>query len=228
MSEMYWIGGLEERLAPDGAGVVPGLARLAARYGLRLDALEEVHWLGADPVAGANAAPTGRPVWFYWEDRPGMAHYLAHAAGRGMAAGEQHLVVLAEWASETFTAELFASPRAVGRYNLVPEARLAARLTFPSGAEDASSGLAALQAALVQGELAPEDVRLLAGSAWDQNGYGAAFPQAARVIGGRPGADGLALLHALLDMLKGSSLPAGMWMSAILPGPLLATLVERI
>jgi hypothetical protein len=56
---------------------------------------------------------------------PGMQdHFLLQAAGRAVMLEQRSLVVIVEEKQGKLAALALASPRAVGRYNLLPHARL--------------------------------------------------------------------------------------------------------
>jgi hypothetical protein len=128
MSEVYWVWGGEIT----GAAELSGL--LQAQAGIRPAWVEELHWLSAAPAQNGNPGegfPDSLPV-FKWE-MPGMQdHFLLQATGRAVMLEQRSLVVIVEEKQGKLAVQALASPRAVGRYNLLPHARLVFLPSFPS------------------------------------------------------------------------------------------------
>jgi hypothetical protein len=120
MSEVYWVWGGEITTS----GELSGL--LQAQAGIRPAWIEEMHWLSAFAGQSATAVDgfsASLPL-FRWE-MPGMQdHYLLQSVGRAVMLEHRDLVVIVEEKQAKLSALALASPRAVGRYNLLPHARL--------------------------------------------------------------------------------------------------------
>jgi very-short-patch-repair endonuclease len=115
MSEVYWLGGADQ------AGWQAEISRL----GVRPAWIEEVHWVGMEAQPGwLVQAPA-----FSWPPLEGLEARLAQDAARLILSAERSLVLLAAPGG----AALLASPRAVGRLNLVPAVRLEAWGALPAG-----------------------------------------------------------------------------------------------
>jgi hypothetical protein len=120
MSEVYWVWGGE-------ITAVSGVSSLLqAQAGIRPAWVEEIHWLSAPGGQSANAVDglsASLPL-FSWQ-LPGMQdHYLLQSVGRTVMLEQRDLVVIVEEKQGNLAALALASPRAVGRYNLLPHARL--------------------------------------------------------------------------------------------------------
>jgi hypothetical protein len=120
MSEVYWVWGGEIT----GAAEVSGL--IQSQAGIRPAWVEELHWLAA-PLNKSECLGDGFPASlpiFYW-DMPGMQdHFLLQATGRAVMLEQRSLAVIAVEKQGKLAIVVLASPRAVGRYNLMPHARL--------------------------------------------------------------------------------------------------------
>lgn len=114
MPDVFWLGELP--LRPDGFDA--GLRRL----GLKIDWVQEVHTLG-------DALKIPIEAVYRWPGELTAAHRLLHFACQALQTGDLDVLLLA--AGETST--VLASPRAVGRWNLLPRANLSARFSYPPG-----------------------------------------------------------------------------------------------
>lgn len=114
MPDVFWLGELP--LRPDGFDA--GLRRL----GLKIDWVQEVHTLG-------DALEIPIEAVYRWPGELTAAHRLLHFACQALQTGDLDVLLLA--AGETST--VLASPRAVGRWNLLPRANLSARFSYPPG-----------------------------------------------------------------------------------------------
>jgi hypothetical protein len=120
MSEVYWVWGTEIT----GAAELCGL--LQTQAGIRAAWVEELHWLATTPVQTRNPGGgfLGSLPFFHW-DMPGMEdHFLLQAVGRAVILEQRSLVIIVEEKQGKLAALALASPRAIGRYNLLPHARL--------------------------------------------------------------------------------------------------------
>jgi hypothetical protein len=120
VSEVYWVWSGEITDAAELSGL------MQAQAGIRPGWVDELHWLFASLAQSGNLVedfPTNLPH-FRWE-MPGMQDCnLLQSAGRAVMLEQSGLVVIVEEKRGRFAALALASPRAVGRYNLLPRARL--------------------------------------------------------------------------------------------------------
>jgi hypothetical protein len=202
MSEIYWFVG--------GSGDPSAVLQ---RAGVRAAWLDEVHRL--DPGEPLNLIGLNAP-WFAWDARSPADHKLLLLASSQLLAASRRLILLLQGDS----CVLLGSPEAVGRYNLLPKARLLAH--YESGSEPP---LADWLAAVLTDQPDPEGepppapgLIALAGDA----------PVASELP--LPALEAAPLLAALnqLVMALQSGDPAGLLVSLPAAGPRLATRVERI
>lgn len=114
MPEVFWLGELS--LQPDAFSV--GLRGL----GLKAEWIQEAHRLG-------DSLEIPVQVVYGWPGEPAAAHRLLHFACQALQTGDLDVLLLASGD----TSAVLASPRAVGRWNLLPRANLAARFSYPPG-----------------------------------------------------------------------------------------------
>jgi len=120
VSEVYWVWGGEITGAPDLA------SRMQEQASIRPTWIEELHWLAAPPAQpGIPGADFSANLPFFLWEMPGMQdHYLLQSVGRTVTLEQRGLVVIVEEQQGKLAALALASPRAVGRYNLLPHSRL--------------------------------------------------------------------------------------------------------
>lgn len=203
MSEVYWID----------SGRC-GVEELLNRTGARQEWVEEIHRL--TPAAASAAQPA--PACFDWPVTPPQDHTLLHLLSQSVISGERSLILITQGEGD---AALLGGPKAVGRYNLSPKARLTARFVH-TGAY-LSGWLAGLAARLEPFELDPGDVAWLVGDCPEQPHD--AFPHARWLENTSPV---LGRMDGLVGRLEESRSPAGFLFSLPQEGPWLATLVERL
>jgi len=206
MSEAYWIHGLSHAGAAGAA-----LNILLKASGVRTDWVEGIYWVGTGG---------GLPPHFSWTGDGLASHHMLHAAGWALAAGERQLLVVGSELDGQVHICLLAGPLAVGRYNLMPQARLGARLAFsplaPAGFRYA-----------LEKTLRPLGLALADVGCWAVEGPAPlckALPDAAL-----PG-QGLAVpaLNALVKALGECQQTTGVFFSAGSGGMALASVVERL
>ena len=144
MSESFIIAIEQKENEPeqDGAALTFISSLLEAAH-LKARRLQEIHWQSASPQPLTLSSIETSPdvVLFQWPDLPDLDHLLLHSTSRAILAGERELVLLGqEWQHHT-AAVLLASPAAVGKYNLLPLARIESRLTLPAEPERWASSL---------------------------------------------------------------------------------------
>ncbi|HZU87295.1 MAG TPA: DUF559 domain-containing protein [Anaerolineaceae bacterium] len=114
MSEVYWLGGAEQA----------GWEKEYSRLRIRPAWIDEAHWFGM-PEQSLGSDPTS----FSWPALPGLQARLLQDCARMIQAAERSLVLLAS----PMGVALLASPRAIGRLNLMPDVRLNAWGSLPVG-----------------------------------------------------------------------------------------------
>ncbi len=244
MSEAYLLTSAAQaaQSSPQALEKVLRKAGLAARH------VQEIHWLQDQPEslpwqAGQMDLNSNLAV-FQWQATALLDHFTLQAAIRALLNEDRHVMVVGQTTQGQEAALLLASPTAVGRYNAVPTARLAACLSVNTREKGL---LPAVQAALErharalvrqatetvdgeepeQGEDFPkiEEIKLLAGSA-GAAGLAETFPQA-EWVEGQPGG-----IYAQLDGLAAAlESKQENWGLLISQGPHdsgLVTLVQRV
>jgi len=114
MPDVFWLGELS--LLP--GEFTPGLRRL----GLKAEWIQEAHRLGETVDVPVKTA-------YRWPEEPAAAHRLLHFACQALQSGDLDVLLLASGDQAT----VLASPRAAGRWNLLPRASLTARFSYPPG-----------------------------------------------------------------------------------------------
>jgi hypothetical protein len=132
MSEAYWIGGLQVSYTEgeEPGGYVESLfTRLISDHGIRLTWLDELHYcyneIESHPLANAweKQISSSMPV-FQWGWQRLFDHFLLASVTNSILCGSTDLVGLIQLYGGTIACSLLASPRMVGRYNIVPQVRL--------------------------------------------------------------------------------------------------------
>jgi hypothetical protein len=118
LGEVYWITG----------GETADLLSLLAQAHVKPAWVDQTLWLGSAPP---DFTPPG--AFFAWAQAPLLDHYLLHAAGRAILTGGADLIVFGQQMGKGWAVALLASPMVVGRYNIMPTARLAAFFTLTTG-----------------------------------------------------------------------------------------------
>lgn len=185
--------------------------------GIRPRWLDQVHLLGEEstPLPPEVTSPV-----YCWPCDASQDHAFFHLCQRSLLSGEVDLVLLAR---DESACALLGSPVAVGRYNLLPHARLTARRANRSRME-LSAWLVEVAGGLEGLEPGPEDITYISlpgGEPLAAN----PFPQAE--VLGEPGSL-LARLGALIRLLGETQGKAGLLLSQPADRLTLATLVERI
>ncbi len=246
MSEVYWIGGAalswvdaEEATAagePDemAFSLLESLFKVTAARGAWID---EVNWMiaagwhAAARLALQEAGLRPSVPAFYWPNETLLDHLLLHDAARGVIVQDCHLMLFGQQDASGASLALLASPNAVGRYNLMPRARLEARLA--ANPERRAQTLPALYQALERRDLDPDATALFAACSdvqldelqQDHHTFpdGRWLPPPAR-----PQAGVTFRLAQLVEKLEEEQAHQGLLISALPGQPVLATLVQRI
>jgi hypothetical protein len=125
MADIFWITGFE--IKDTQSSLLKGLESA----GIRPSWIELAHSI-MDP-----ADQPSEGVWnefqfvYHWQPQSILGDFVLHDACRSLAAREQNLILLVEKEGDSFECTLLASPQAVGRFNLMPHAHIAAWWTLP-------------------------------------------------------------------------------------------------
>jgi hypothetical protein len=178
MSEAYWIGGSFLPLEPgkpesdaqaSSARASAVLEAVLKQRAVRPGWLDEVYWLvepGFDRIELADL-DTDRTAMFTWQEQPLLGQHLLHAASRAIISRESDLLALGYSGKAGSSVCLLASPRAVGRYNLLPQVCLSARFALAPTMESGDWWQAVVHRLNEAGlELLPKDSAQEAGSLW--------------------------------------------------------------
>lgn len=200
MADVFWLGHFSLQGDPLG-----GLRSL----GLKPEWVQEAHLLG-----DANALPL--KTVYHWPEQATPAHRLLHFACQALQSGDLDLVLLAN----RDQAAVLASPKAVGRWNLLPRANLSARFSF---APELPPGqfLPALAVQLLAAEIDPEQNGCAAALEPADFALAPAFPAIQWLEPAHPGV--IAQLNRLCTTLEDRAAALGLLFS---PG--LATVIERL
>lgn len=238
MKEVYWIGGAVA-VGSGGAEQTAFSALTAALQGsgVRGGWVERAVWLappaeeGAAGLALQSAGLRPEAPVFFWPAGPLRDHLLLHDAARSIETQDCRLMLVGQQNATAAGLGLLASPEAVGRYNLMPRARLAGRLALnPSGWQEV---LAAVCRAFAQPELDPTATTWLA-ACNDAEPAGlqsdsASFPEARWLPPPAHARAGVAArLVELVQTLEEQNAPQGLLLSSLPGRPALVTRIERL
>lgn len=200
MADVFWLGGFSVQ-----GGWREGLRSL----GVKPDWVQETHVSGSAPGLAFETV-------FAWPDSAGSTHRLLHFACQALRSTELDLLLLAS----SDQAAVLASPRAAGRWNLLPRASLSARFSYPPGAPP-DQFLPALAVQLLAVEIDPAQAGCAATLHQPPFALAPAFPAMEWLPG--EGSDGIERLNRLCATLEERSLSLGLLLT---PG--LATVIERL
>lgn len=155
MSEAYIISSVQYESEPGESDAVDkAVQTLFDPLGPLARRIQEIHWISKAPLPGSlsRAGFPGLSPVFYWKAGDLLDHFILQSVARELESGSRDIVlVVQDWWDETLTipvraavALLFASPVVVGRYNLLPLARLSWMVSFASPAAETFVTLAAL------------------------------------------------------------------------------------
>jgi hypothetical protein len=133
MSEVYWITGVVESAASaPGSLTQTTLKEIFKVTGIGPEQLDAVFWIGGDlhPVVIEEEGIPPTLPFFTWPGLPLLDHFMLHDACRSILSGDCDLIVIGQQLGNIAGAALLASPKAVGRHNLMPRAKMAARLAL--------------------------------------------------------------------------------------------------
>lgn len=200
MSEVYWIAG----------GDAADIPALLEGTRVKPERVDQTIWLGKAPP---EFNPLG--AFFGWGLAPLLDHYMLQAAGRTILTGGADLIVIGQQVGQGFAVALLASPVAVGKFNILPRARLGAFLTL-------SPTCVGLAEGILEAGSDPTQITALALDGQDEEGI---LPGVKRIPLPR-GCCSRAVsgLNRLAQRKKGT----GMLLGRLADNPALAVVVERI
>lgn len=183
---------------------------LEQRAHTRLRGVQEVHAIGGGLAGCLTEIALASPgaALYSWQEQPLLAHILLHNAARALESGERDLIVLLQAGGENAAALLLASPAAVGRYNLLPRARMSLRLALRCSADDFAQ---VVETAI--GQPLAQRIGVAAGAAVAAGAEHSAAFAAARRVSAQHASD-LFALHALAQVMDDEHLEAGLLLSA--------------
>jgi hypothetical protein len=236
MSEAYIIA-VHTGPAETGAPVLTEI--LLQSVGIQPRRVQDIHWVGWQGLSTAHADLEigASTALFHWPETPLMTHHLLHSLARIIEAGERDIIVLGQFNPNREAAVLLlASPVIVGRYNLLPRARLSKRLVHPT-----AGFLAAARFALEVKEPQEDEETTVPAEPVELSWLAAAapfgsgelkdiFPGASWLLPGtaEPAVDDLCMLVHLLNRLEERRQGYGMLVSESPWGTTMGTLIERI
>ena len=213
MDDIFWItgSGIEKSES--------ALVEALKSAGLNSAWIDGMHWI-ADLNGQSPIQPNGHfPLVFHWPGQGLLANFLLHDACRALSMREQNLALIAEEEGSQLHFSVLASPQAVGRFNLMPRAHIAAWWSLP---------LASIKSLPNKLEKSGYDlgcVQWLAGEAGLLEQAHDSFPD------GRPvRSDSITTtgrLNGIIRRLDEEKCSHGLLLSSPHNGPLLATLIER-
>lgn len=200
MADVFWLGGFSLR-----DDFHAGLKSV----GLKPEWVQEAHVLGDSTTLPLT------PV-YHWPAQAATAHRLLHFTCQALQSADLDLLLLADGDQ----AAALASPRAVGRWNLLPRANLCARFSYTADLEPPKF-LPALAVHLLAAEIDPEQPGCAVALEPAEFALAPAFPaiQWLEPIQSGP----IAQLNRLCAALEERSAALGLFFS---PG--LATVIERL
>jgi hypothetical protein len=223
VSEAYWLGGVEFDGNAD-ADLAGMLQRTLARAHVRSQWLDAACWLDRETAeAGAPVLAPDLP-WLGYPPAPLLAHLALHDAARCLELNETSLMLVVCGSGSAAAAAVLASPQAVGKWNLLPDALLAERLLFT--VPDGQAVQPPLARALERHNRSLEEIACLANvTAEADEPTLTGLPDGIQTL---CEANLIAALNRLARKLSEQQAEAGLLFSRRPGQPCLATLVERV
>lgn len=213
MADIFWITGNELK------GEEPNLTEILASVGVRPHWVEVVHAIDDPSLAQAGAKWSAFQSVFRWPGQPMLCDFLLHDVCRSLMIREHNLIMLAESENGCMDYTLLASPQAVGRYNLMPKAHIAAWWALPP------STLNALPQKLEKSGFDRDCVQWVSGKKEIAEQARMVFPDIEQVETENHSTIGR--LNGLIRRMDESKCSHGFLLAGADDSPLLATLVER-
>jgi hypothetical protein len=213
MSDIFWITGFEIK------GSNPGLRDGLESAGIHPAWIEVVHSI-MDPADQRMDAPWSEFQAIYrWSRQVLLCDFLLQDACRALLTSEHNLVLLAEKEAGSVHYALLASPQAIGRYNLMPRAHIAAWWTL------SPATLPALPQKLEKSGFDRDCVQWVNGEKEIVEQAQMVFPDI-QAVKPEQGAT-IARFNGLIHKLDEKKCSHGFLLAGSNDSPLLATLVER-
>jgi len=244
MTEAYWIAGTslqysEETFALDSKEIEHLLiSALLEKGAARIAWVDQVHWIRGDSKGLSGAESSGilkmseQKPFLAWSEQAGLPHYLLHAASRSIIVGDCDLAVIAQSDQLDGSAVLLASPRAVGRYNLLPRARIIGRWELGGVGKNLNSPGDQILEKITKNKRHPSEIQLISlqlRSGVVQDAFSALFPEAHILKDDLSGSTKiLSRLNHLIDQLEKRSLENGLLISWAAGGLAVVSWVERV
>ena len=144
MTEVYWVAGSTVQFSDDEVHAsdaeqrieTPLISAVLKNASARIEWVDQFFWINRDSenLNTADHAVFWKTIkqkpLMKWSGQAGLPHYLIHALSRSILAGDCDMAVIAESEQFSGSAALLVSPKAVGRYNLLPRARVTERWEF--------------------------------------------------------------------------------------------------
>jgi hypothetical protein len=213
MDDIFWITGSVIEKSED------ALVEALKSSGLNPAWIDGMHWI-TDQQAQPKAYVNGHfPLVFHWPQQGLLTDFLLHDTCRALSMREQNLALIAEEEGSRLHFAVLSSPQAIGRFNLLPRAHIAAWWSLP---------LVSIKNLPNKLEKSGYDlgcVQWLAGDAGLLEQARGSFPDGRPVAGETITTIGR--LNGIIRRLDEEKCSHGLLLSSPENGPLLATLIER-
>lgn len=142
MSEVYWIAGYEFQSLEVGADCPLNVEDEADFYssslkksGVQADWIRQFHRMSSCSVEETQKL-AHKSAFFNWQASSGLDHYLLNSIIRAALTDDVDLAAVFQREAQQSGLVLIASPKAVGRYNLLPAARISECWETPLNSSD--------------------------------------------------------------------------------------------
>lgn len=232
LSEAYLIDFLQIPIERCGGELLPVhdikalMDPLLLAKGLPVHRLEEIHIFGGSQ-SPRTAGLGNQTAWFQWPSGGLLPHFVLNACCRSIEAGEVDLAVLIEETQSGYTLLVLGSPKAVGKYNLPPRARLGPYRFVPDGE---TSVFSVVREFVQTSGMDPNEVqRIAAPGLQAQEDLDTNFPYARLLLDNfHKDETSFSILSTLVSQLETDRLRLGLLCSKHTRQPSLVTLVERL
>jgi hypothetical protein len=246
VNEAFWVAGSEYHFPaeeiPDvfqASRAADTLRKSLADGGIKQNWVDEIHWclntenrtFPPEEMVSLGFSPN-TPI-FVWARQDQLDHFLVHSIVRGIVSGDQNLVCLGEFDGRGISVICLASHTAVGRYNLDPQACIAARFALPVNIKlQSSEDLKVLQSEIEKRDIDVDAVACLAvidSETTEVKNFGTAFPKAEFLSSNSASPAGaIYQVNALARAVDISKRRYGLLISVSKNDPSLVTLIEKV
>jgi len=245
MTEVYWIAGASlqysgETFAPGSEQMIehPLISALLKKGAARMAWVDQVHWISGDSKSLSGAESAGilkiseqKPL-LAWSEQAGSPHYVLHAASRSIMVGDCDLAVIAQSGQSDGSAVLLASPKAVGRYNLLPRARIIGRWELGGAGQNLNGPDDQILEKITKNKRHPSEIQLISLQLRPgvvQDAFSKLFPEAHILEVDLFGSSKvLSRLNHLIDQLEKRSVNNGLLISWPADELVVVSWVERV